>query len=1073
MKMTCRVFVKIWFSIFLLMVAGNGFAQHTNTQFGKNRIQYKNFDWRFYSSPNFDIYFYSGGEELAKQASEFLEYEYERLTDVLGYAPYTKTKIFLYNSSSDMQQSNVGLHESDHTVAGQTNFVKLQVEIPYPGTLSEFKHELIYRISRMLIYDMMFGGSLSDMFQNTYLMTLPEWFIEGASLYLAYGWNVEMDDYMRNLFKHRRIKKLSKFSGKDAALIGQSVWNFIAERYGANNVSNILNLTRITRSEESSIANSLGLPFKRFMFDWQSYYVNMAEPVEGAYEAADDELKLRKRNRRGLGYNKVKISPDGRYMAYSENKEGRYRIIIKDLEKGKKKTILSGGYKAINQEIDENIPLITWRDENTLAVIQIRKGINYLVLYDIHSKNIHRRPLDRFNQIRDFDFSSNGNVMAMSADINGQNDIFLMSLSRNAIKRVTNDAYDDINPRFIPNTSSIVFSSNRVSDSVRSEKPNLEQIDDNFNLFIYNADSTKATFYRITNNLSQDINPVPVDEKTIYYLSDQKGLFNIYKYDLNENVYHQVTKFRVGLKDYDLSRQGKLAFIMLDQQHDNLFYYDEFDLKREVFTPSTRRQEINQAKFIKSKLKAAQQKVAKEPVKNLEIEIEVDVEIDPVIESETDIIDTDNYVFDKEVLKKNEEKVSLLANYRKLHGESRLIGPLPYEPRFSLDNVVTTWVVDPLRGFGIQMQAQMNDMLENHKFIGGLFATTDLRSSNFMGEYQYLKHRVDFHMRYQRDVIFWHTENTLQRYTLNIFEPGASLPFTTTSRLTFSPFLATTNYLDLHPFSFASQTPGSGPIASSHYYGGARVEFVFDNTIARGANLFEGTRARVGLRHYENFQIEDLSFGNFSLDVRNYKKIHRELIFATRVFYGSFFGNNPQSYLLGGMDNWLFNQTEYSGSNDPLHTSSNTRDRFDNSSLLFVEYVTNLRGFNYNRFHGTNVLLFNAELRFPVVKYFHRGPIASNFLRNLQLIGFYDIGSAWTGDSPFSQTNSINSRIIKPANSPFQAEVRDFNNPWLAGYGAGIRTVILGYYAKLDVAWPVENYAVSKPRFYLTLGYDF
>jgi hypothetical protein len=89
------------------------------------------------------------------------------------------------------------------------------------------------------------------------------------------------------------------------------------------------------------------------------------------------------------------------------------------------------------------------------------------------------------------------------------------------------------------------------------------------------------------------------------------------------------------------------------------------------------------------------------------------------------------------------------------------------------------------------------------------------------------------------------------------------------------------------------------------------------------------------------------------------------------------------------------------------------------------------------------------------------------------LIGFYDIGSAWTGGSPFAKDNSLNTEIIKRPNSAFQAKIRNFRNPWIAGYGGGIRTVLLGYYMKFDVAWPVEDYITSSPKFYVTLGYDF
>lgn len=70
-------------------------AQMSVDEFGKNRLQFKNFEWRYLSSENFDIYFYDGGNEIAKQAAQYLEDEFERITDLLGYSPYTKTRIFL------------------------------------------------------------------------------------------------------------------------------------------------------------------------------------------------------------------------------------------------------------------------------------------------------------------------------------------------------------------------------------------------------------------------------------------------------------------------------------------------------------------------------------------------------------------------------------------------------------------------------------------------------------------------------------------------------------------------------------------------------------------------------------------------------------------------------------------------------------------------------------------------------------------------------------------------------------------------------------------------------------------
>jgi hypothetical protein len=1073
---------KVFLVIILLLFGSKAYTQVPISEFGKNRVQYKKFDWRFYSTQNFDIYFYDGGADIAKMSVEFLEEEFEKITDILGYAPYNKTKIFLYNSITDLQQSNVGMDNNNYSIGGQTNFVKSQVELAYPGTLQELKTELVYRIARMMVNDMMFGGSLSDMFQNSYLMTLPQWFIEGAALYVAYGWNVEMDDYMRDFFRNKKAKKLAKYEGKEAAFMGQSIWNYIAERYGRSNISNILNLTRIIRNEESSISNTLGVSFKQFLNDWQNSYVNMAEQLHADYSLPKKENRVRKWSRKEYGYKNVRINPAGQYLAYSENYRGKYIVKIRDLNRNRESKVLAGGYKVINQEINEDLPLLRWRDNTTLGIMMAKGGRNYIVIYDLNTKRSTRKEIGRFNQIKDFDFSPNGNVIVVSGDLNGQNDIFLISLVRNSIKRLTNDVFDDLNPRFIPNSTSVVFSSNRITDSLNHKNKSLKNINENYNLFIYNLDSTTNVLHRVTNNLSQDIKPVPYDENNIYYLSDQKGIFNIYRYRLDDNTFTQVSNYKVSLKDYDINfKTNLLTYYMLDRKSEYVFLEKDFDVDKYVFPSGTRRQDIKQARFLKNKLaeKKKQEEEKKRQDEEKKIALQDSISSNQNIEDlivksktvETGYIDTDNYIFDRAVIQKNEEKTSFLLKYREQQEGKKVIGPLPYDTRTSIDNVITSWVIDPLRGFGIQVEAQMNDMLENHKFRGGLYQSArDLRSGNFWGEYQYLKNRVDFHTRFDRNVILREFPETMsiQKYSLNKIETGASLPLSVTTRLVFSPFAAVSNYVDLDPNVF-NRGPGLRSSNINHYFGGFRAEMVFDNTLVNGFNLFEGTRGRIAFKHFAGLSDSERSFSNIQIDLRHYQKIHRELIFATRLFYGSFFGNNPQNYLLGGMDNWVFNRTEMSGPNDPLYTQT----LVDNSNILFAEFVTNMRGFDYNKFNGSSAFLFNAELRFPFIKYFHRGPISSNFFRNFQVIGFYDVGSAWTGPTPVSPNSNLNTKVIKSQGSPFEARIKNFRSPWLVGYGWGMRTVLLGYYVKFDMAWPVEDYVVREPRFYLTLGYDF
>lgn len=217
--------------------------------------------------------------------------------------------------------------------------------------------------------------------------------------------------------------------------------------------------------------------------------------------------------------------------------------------------------------------------------------------------------------------------------------------------------------------------------------------------------------------------------------------------------------------------------------------------------------------------------------------------------------------------------------------------------------------------------------------------------------------------------------------------------------------------------------------------------------------------------HNESLTDRSRTFSNFNLDFRHYQKLHRTLVLATRVFYGNNFGRFKQNYLLGGMDNWLF-KNDYA-SYAPWFPEVSQ----ENNNIFFMEHVTSLRGFDFNSLHGTNTLLVNFELRWPLVRYFYNGPIRSSFLSNLQLVGFFDIGSAWTGASPFNRDNGIS--IITIGDDSFEAEIQTFKNPWLMGYGMGLRTVILGYFMKMDLAWPIEDNITGNTKFYFTLGHDF
>lgn len=1101
-------------------ISSTVFAQQTSYSpevFGKNRIQYRQFNWQYLSGENFDVYYYDARRASAQEALVYLEAEFDRITDLIAYPPYFKTKVFIYNSLSDLRQSNVGLNRTQYTVNGEIEFIKPYVEVANPGTVQEFKEELLFKISELMVNEMMFGGNLKDIFQSSILMNLPDWFVDGASLYVSKGWSAEMDDNIRQIIRSRKAKKLTKLTGPEAAFAGQSMWNYIAEKYGKSSVGNILNYTRITRNEEKSVLITLGISFRQLMMEWFKYYADMEASVSKSYVVPADSTNFTNQHKKTPVFTTVKLSQDGRYIAYAENDRGRYIVKVRSLENGKERTIISGGIKVIKQQVDYRLPIISWADDHTLGVIGVKNGEYVFWLYDLSTRTKLPRELDKFSNVRSISFSGNGRLAVLSADFEGRNDLFLISSRRDRVRRLTNDLYDDLDPSFIPGTNRIVFSSNRTTDSLRtSRKPDFAQLTDNYNLFMFDLDSTTNLLKKITNTLSKDFAPLALDEYNVVYLSDQRGIVNLFKYNRATGIYSQITNFSSSITNFDLNfNTNTLAYVTSRDRSQNVFVNHNFNLNRQVFTPPTRRKELQQARVIRerrkveekdnknmsikdllnARLKEAQQKdtVTQKPQAILKTDSVTISKPDTVIinknvvntdnyqfdeESKTQqeikkkesVVNTDNYKFEDEVAKEKQPGDTFLSRYVKARDKSRITGPFPYESKFSKDNLVTSFVIDPMRGMGILIETQMNDMLENYRFNGGLMTTIDLRNSDVYAEFHYLPAFIDFSTRYDRRAIRWepYSNGNIYQYSLNRFEFGASVPVSDRIRFTLKPFGSVAHSINLGPVNGVAK-PTFTP--TDNYYAGATSEIIFDNAIATGMNLMEGTRGKISFVHQQGINNADLSFSKVSVDIRHYQKIYKEIVFAMRGFAGSFFGNSPKKYLLGGMNNWAFNNTYLDGTtsegdDNPLGVAA------ENQDVLFVEYATNLRGFDYATLFGNNVMLFNAELRVPLVRALSNSPISSNFFRNLQFTAFYDIGTSWSGKPPFSSETSVSYDVIKSGQT-FEARIKNYLNPWLYSYGLGVRTVVFGYYLKFDLAWPVTNYQVSNPRGMLTIGFDF
>ncbi|RPD47218.1 hypothetical protein DNI29_13820 [Hymenobacter sediminis] len=1092
----------------LVFAGAPAVAQTTQEQFGRVRIQYKDFNWQQLSTQNFTIYFYAGGETNARHAAEYAEKELQRITGLIGYYPYSKTTIMLYNSVGDLRQSNVGLDADKYATGGETSLVRsTKVQLAFQGQQTRFKQDLSNRITRVLLNDMMYGGSLKEVIQSSYLLQLPNWFISGASAYASQGWSVEMDDYMRTMTREHESNRTAPFFLRNPELAGQSIWNYIAERYGYTSVQNILNLTRITRDVEVGISSSLNVPYKVFLKDWLGYYRQLnAQPQTPFVEAGKDRQVVRN-NRKGTIYSQPVFSPNGQRLAYVQNDLGRYRVVVVNKDGRGRDVIHRGGYKTPDQEVENRLPVLAWRGNGQLAVAEMDKGYLTLQLREANGgiSNMAARLKSllpsfgrstslfaQFSQITDLSYSPDGKSLVFSGVRGGQTDLYLLRAGSRTPEKLTNDVFDDVEPAFLPGGNGLVFSSNRWLDSAGTAKGSFGTVVNNYDLYLYHLDGRQQPVEVLANSISNEGRPRAISDSEVLFMSEESGVRSIYRLNLATKQYRPVTSFLANIKDFDYNATTRaLGFVSAAEARDYVYLYPNYQLADSLTLYKTARQEIleDRSKPVKAAVpapnrpgptiaSATQQSEAPAPASETPATTTTPTEpTAPSAPKPAGRINTSDYEFDEDIpasratpspaAKRRAATVVALPQAAPAEANS-LAGPFRYDTRFGIDNVVSSLYADPLLGLGLMGQVNMSDLMEDHRIRAGIFALTDLRTSNIFAEYTNLKHRYDWSVMYQKQAYFFDNEiGRRTRFGRHEIAPTITYPLTHNLSVRGGP-----RFVNVSRKSF-DDLPGAND-SNTNYLGGSG-EVVFDNSIVTGVNMLQGTRMKVGMtRLYSLGESNEQNFTKLYVDLRHYQKIHRQLIWANRVSFGQYIGSGPSQpfFRLGGMDNWL--NADYEGSqlisNDGNPTSTRA---ISPTQMFYQQFATNLRGFDYSKRVGQKYVLLNTELRLPIIQYLSRNPIESGFFRNLQLTAFGDMGTTYSGANPFSVNNSNNTQVEGGRGNSFTATVINFTNPMLYGYGAGIRTTMLGFYVKGDVAWGWEDYNTNGPKIYVTLGYDF
>ena len=1105
-------------------------AQVSSVEFGKNRVQYKKFDWQFYQTDNFNTYFNENGQELAKFVAQVAEEELPGMEHFVEFTLQRRANIVVYNTYNDMKQSNIGLGIDWQSEGGTTQLVNNKMIVYYTSDHAKLRQQIREGIAKVLTQNILFGDDLGEVAGNKALLDLPEWLVNGYIAYAGQNWSTQLDDDLKSEMLSEKYKNFYQLAFERPLLAGHAFWYFIEERYKKENTSYLLYLARIYKNLNKATQQvTQKRKFKDLLAEFMAFQMEKYEKdiVRRKYYPKGSEVTSVFVNKYRDYFN-FNVNPAKRNFSFAvvQYKKGQYRVILnKDDEN---KILLKLGSKTKMGDIDPNYPMMAWDQKGTrLSILYEEAGRLKLFVYDdIIERKIYDRDLTTFfDQVQDMKFVYNNQNLLFSAVKNGHSDIYTYDIENEKIKQITNDVYDDLDPSLValPGKVGIIFSSNRPGPTIEGSDTSL--LRDRFNIFmVTDFETNRPELNQVTQltklKFGNATNPSQYNDQHFTFVSDENGIANRYAGYFTSKISGVDTVVIIGdeflrnpsafevdstLRVYNKTDVDSIAVVGISYDSAYVFpitnYGSSLLETREAGENSQVSEVTRQSDekiLFKLRIDEAALKrrnVSARPSAYMQRLLELDriakgqqvipdrqaQPVEDVFQSEFEPVKRDsNAIKELEipgstVLKKaglfRYKPLKFSADYVVAGFNNNVLGTRyqPYQGGAGPINLTSNTGLNGIIRLGVA------DVMEDIKISGGFRLSSNLKDNDWLFQFTNLRRRVDWGLTYYRSVQAGSFQSGLPgKLFSNLYQGSVSYPLDITKSIRVS--------LGVRKDKTVQSSVGPNSLEAPDFsktYGLAHLEYVYDNTLNPVQNIWNGVRYKVFADW--NAQISKLEQGvgrntfNLGFDARGYYPIYRNFIWAGRAAADFSWGNQKFIYYLGGVDNWFTfgDNVKIDANNRPKYRYFNPANRPDpDANYAFQSLAVNLRGFIQNAANGNNAMVLNSEFRLPVFTTFFSKPINNAFIRNFQLTQFIDLGTAWNG--AYDKLGRPSISYVDPEHPEVQINIEAPGvGPFLGGYGFGARTTLLGYFLKVDAGWPMNGFFKGKPIWYLSMGVDF
>jgi Tol biopolymer transport system component len=964
--------------------------------FGRNKVQYKTFDFKVLKTEHFDVYFYMD-RAAADRAARMAERWYARFSRFFNHDLRGRQPLILYASSNEFQQTTVISGIIGEGTGGVTESFKRRIVLPVGASPAESDHVIGHELIHAFQYDIARGprmGGQAAASQGMALERLPLWLIEGMAEYLSIGPidpNTAM--WMRDAARRKDIPEIKKLANSYKYFPyrwGHALLSYIGGRWGDEALGRIFNSAVRMGEYEPVLEKVLGANLKQLSADWKEAMIKAYDPILPLTEVQAKASKPVVRGTETNVYNiSPTLSPDGRdFMFFSTRDLFSIDLFQGDPATGKIKSKITN--TAVSARFESLLFIYSagaWDlDGRRYAFGAVSKGQPTLNLYDVQSKKIRREiPFPRLGEIFYPTWSPDGKSIAFSGMTEGATHLFIYDLETNELRKMTDDAFAALHPAWSPDGRAIAFVTDRFSSD-----PSILSVG-NYELALLDpatGEVRRVPAFPHGKHTNPQWSP---DSRSLYFISDANGISNIYRVELDGGKIFQVTNLYAGVSGITAispafsiaQKSGRLMYSAYDEGRFSLFSMDA----PEALAGTALLTQFGDYR----------------PA------------VLPPMDRQPGLV------------------LGLLRNPIFGLPETQEFPVSDYKPKLGLDLVTTPQVAVGVDRFGTYggggITLFWSDMLGEHTVATMGQVNNRLQDSSALVAYQNSQHRLNWgavvqripyvygYYRYSEDILFNEPAAIEQEFLFRqvYYEASGfmSYPFSQIQRFEFSAGARLIDFqsevrtyaYSLYDYSTLMNEKTSLPAPDSIAYGFAQAALVYDSA------LFGATGPIIGQSYILQAapMAGTLSFTTLMADYRRYFMPVRPVTLAFRLLHYGRYGKNAD-------DSRLY----------PIYLGYDGLVRgYDYGTFNDAREFDGPDAFDFNRLLGSKILIANAEVRFPLFGILGIGRGYYGFFP-VDFLAFYDVGWAWERDL---KPSFLSGGVRKPVQS----------------VGVGLRVNVFGY----------------------------